>query len=96
MLWDDGVLQQNIDPDSLDRVELPEEYTLVGKVVEMDVNLVAAMQLSSSFDATVISRFRRDPAGGGSPGEDRVLCKLLNVPAWYETYAANVSPLHNR
>jgi len=96
VLWDDGQLEANIDEDALDECVVASTEAMVGKVVELDVNPTAALQPSSSYDATVIAALRRDPAGDGSPSDNRILCKLLNADVYYETLASNASQLDNR
>ena len=96
ILWDSGLRQAGVSEDVLDRIVAATGYDLVGKVVELDINADPALQPSSSYDATMLARFRRELAGDGVFTDDHVYCKLLNADVYYETEASNVSPLDNR
>jgi hypothetical protein len=96
IVWDDGRRQAAVDEDSLDVLAVPVAFDLVGKVVELDINPDATLQPSSSYDATVLARFRRNLAGDGVYTVDRIYGKLLNADVYYETDATNASVLDNR
>jgi len=97
VLWADGRLEMNIDEDALDALSGGVSQTLkLAKVVELAINPNLALQPSPAYDGVVLGQFRRNPAGAGTLGPDRVQVKLLNSRAYYELPARDANQLDDR
>lgn len=97
VLWETGRRSLSVEGVALDKLwTAAGDPTLVGKVVELAINPDMSLQPSSSYDGIVLGQFRRDPAGDGNLGPDRVVVKLLNSGAYYEADARDVNRLDDR
>jgi len=97
ILWEDGRLEANIDEDTLDALSGGVSQTLmIAKVVELAINPSLPLQPSPSYDGVVLAQFRRNPAGAGVLGPDRLQVKLLGSKAYYEVLARDANQLDDR
>jgi len=91
VLWEDGRLVANLDPQALDKIEAPTADALSGQRVIINLAPSASFQASSDFQGDVIDVFRRDQGDGDNPTADLVLVKLLSSGLYFEVLASRVT-----